>query len=170
MSYLRPGLLSDRSIALGGALPPTVQERLQGLGARTVICPELEEQAALEWAMDEPPPDGLVVGAGALESLDRTWSLIRAVATATMIPAARGAIVLLAPAPGAVKHAEAVRSALENLARTLSVEWSRFGITATAVAGTDATSEDKVATLVAYLCSAAGAYFSGCCLDLNCLG
>ncbi len=82
-------------------------------------------------------------------------------------PGGSGAIVLLAPRPDAVAHAEAVRSALENLARTLSVEWARYGITTTAVAPGAKTTEKDLATLVAFLCSSAGSYFSGSRLELD---
>jgi NAD(P)-dependent dehydrogenase (short-subunit alcohol dehydrogenase family) len=44
-----------------------------------------------------------------------------------------GRLLFLAPAPDAGPHAPAARAALENLARTLSVEWARFGITAVAI-------------------------------------
>lgn len=170
MSYLRPDLLSERAIALGGGVPEAVAERLSALGARTVPCEELEEEQALEWAQAEAPLDAFVAGGGPLESLDRTWALIRGVATGALIPASRGAIVLVAPAPHEIDHAEAVRSALENLARTLSVEWSRFGITVTAITPGRRTSDEDLATLVAFVCSVAGRYLSGCRLDLDALG
>lgn len=169
MSFLRPGLLSERSIALGGGVPEAVGERLSALGARTALCDGLDEERALEWAQAEAPLDAVVCGGGPLESLDQIWALIRSFATGALIPASRGAIVLIAPAPGQVEHAEAVRSGLENLARTLSVEWSRFGITVTAITPGRRTTDDDVATLVAFLCSVAGRYFSGCRLDLDAL-
>ncbi len=169
MSLLRPGLLSDLSIALGGGLPPAVEAALSALGARTVACEALEEEQALQWARAEAPIDALVIGGDSLESLHETWALTRAIATGALIPASRGAIVLVAPAPHRIDHAEAVRAALENLARTLSVEWSRFGITVAAITPGQQTSEDHVATLAAFLCSVAGRYFSGCRLDLNAL-
>ncbi len=167
MSYLRPELLGERSIALGGAVPATVVARLSSLGARTVVCEQLEDEAVLEWAQAEAPLDALVCGGWSLATLDQAWALIRSVANGALIPASRGAVVLIAPAPGQVDHAEAVRAALENLARTLSVEWSRFGITVTAITPGRQTSDEDVATLVAYLCSVAGRYFSGCRLDLG---
>jgi NAD(P)-dependent dehydrogenase (short-subunit alcohol dehydrogenase family) len=78
-----------------------------------------------------------------------------------------GRIVYIAPAPDAGAHAEAARAGLENLARTLSIEWARYGITPLTIApGTD-TSAGEVAALTAYLASPAGAYFSGCLLDLR---
>lgn len=167
---MRPGLLSDRSVALGGRLPPAIAERLSALGARTVACDGHDEERALHWAQAEGPLDALVFGGGGLENLDEGWALIRSVASGALIPASRGAVVLIAPTPSEVDHAEAVRAALENLARTLSVEWSRFGITTTAIVPGNTTSIDDLSTLVAYLCSLAGAYFSGCRFDLDSLG
>ena len=58
--------------------------------------------------------------------------------------------------------AGALGAALENLARTLSVEWARYGIRTTAVLPGDGASDEELATLVAYLASPAGDYFSGC--------
>jgi len=59
------------------------------------------------------------------------------------------------------------RSALENLARTLSVEWARHAITVTAIAPGAATSDEEVAGLVAFLLSPAGDYYSGCRFELG---
>ena len=86
---------------------------------------------------------------------------------AAFIPGGRGGrIVYLAPAPGAGAHAPAARAALENLARTLSIEWARHGITAVTIGAGDASRASELASLAAYLGSEAGAYFSGCMLDL----
>ncbi len=59
------------------------------------------------------------------------------------------------------------RAGLENLARTLSIEWSRYHVTTVAVAPGAGTPAGEVAALTAYLASPAGAYFSGCLLDLR---
>jgi NAD(P)-dependent dehydrogenase (short-subunit alcohol dehydrogenase family) len=105
--------------------------------------------------------------------LDASWNLTRAVANRAFLPRERGGrIVYLAPAPGADRskigqHADAARAGLENLARTLSIEWARHGITAVTIAPGTATAADEVAALTAYLASPAGAYFSGCLLDLR---
>jgi lipopolysaccharide/colanic/teichoic acid biosynthesis glycosyltransferase len=89
------------------------------------------------------------------------------VANGALIPAGAGAIVLIGPRPDAGAHTEAVAAALENLARTLSVEWARYGISATAVVPGARTSAEDLATLIAFLCSVAGAYCSGCRFDLD---
>jgi NAD(P)-dependent dehydrogenase (short-subunit alcohol dehydrogenase family) len=99
---------------------------------------------------------------------DGAWIAARAIATAALIDAeAGGKLVFVAPAPGAGEHAEATRAAIENLARTLSIEWARYAIRPTAIAPGDATTPDEVAGVVAYLLSHAGDYFSGCVLTLG---
>jgi NAD(P)-dependent dehydrogenase (short-subunit alcohol dehydrogenase family) len=118
-------------------------------------------------------------GRGPMEAFaagaDRAWLATRAAARAAMIPTpergepAGGLIVNLAPRPGAGAGAAVVRAALENMARTLSIEWARFGIRpVTILPGPHATDED-VATLVAYLTCPAGAYYSGCVLTVGML-
>jgi NAD(P)-dependent dehydrogenase (short-subunit alcohol dehydrogenase family) len=74
--------------------------------------------------------------------------------------------VLLAPRPGTAE-AEAARAGLENLARTLSVEWARFQVRPVAILPGDATSPAEVAELAAFLASPAGAYYSGCAFTLG---
>jgi citronellol/citronellal dehydrogenase len=78
-----------------------------------------------------------------------------------------GKIILLAPHQQAGTHAEAARAALENLARTLSVEWARYAITTTMIAPGEAATDEQLAMLVAYLVSPAGDYFSGCRFELG---
>jgi NAD(P)-dependent dehydrogenase (short-subunit alcohol dehydrogenase family) len=103
--------------------------------------------------------------------LDATWNVTRAVVNRAFLLAERsppsGRIVYLAPASDAGEHADAARAGLENLARTLSTEWARHGITLVTIAPGDATDAGEVAALCAYLASPAGAYFSGCLLDLR---
>lgn len=75
-------------------------------------------------------------------------------------------MVIIAPRPDA-PFALAAVAALESLARTLSVEWARYGITATVITpGTD-TTEDQIAELACFLVSPAGDYFSGCRFSLG---
>jgi NAD(P)-dependent dehydrogenase (short-subunit alcohol dehydrogenase family) len=106
--------------------------------------------------------------------MDATWNITRAVVNLAFLapqpedPARRVArIVYLAPSPNAGKHARAVCAGLENLARTLSVEWARHGIAIVAIAPGARTSEEELAAVTAYLASPAGAYFTGCLLDLG---
>jgi NAD(P)-dependent dehydrogenase (short-subunit alcohol dehydrogenase family) len=112
--------------------------------------------------------------------LDVSWSATRAVANRAFLPAGRGGrVVYLAPSPELGEHADAARAGLENLARTLSIEWARHRITTVVIAPRargvgDVSALDgvsaagaEVAALSAYLASPAGAYFSGCLLDLR---
>jgi citronellol/citronellal dehydrogenase len=105
--------------------------------------------------------------------LDEAWGITRAVATRGFIELQSGGrIVYVAPAAAGTPtqedcHAEAARAALENLARTLSIEWARYGINPVTIAPGASTAPSELAALVAYLASPAGAYFSGCLLDLR---
>ncbi len=111
--------------------------------------------------------------------LEATWNVTRAVVNLAFLGAepslsdrpgsgsATRRIVYLAPAPDAGEHAGAARAGLENLARTLSIEWARYGVTLVTIAPCEATAAGEVAALAAYLASPAGAYFSGCLLDLR---
>jgi NAD(P)-dependent dehydrogenase (short-subunit alcohol dehydrogenase family) len=105
-------------------------------------------------------------------SLDATWNVTHAVVNGAFLPDARGGrIVYLAPLADGGEHVNAACAGLENLARTLSIEWARYGIAPVTIAPgaamRDADVAHEVAALVAYLASPAGAYFSGCLLDLR---
>jgi len=76
-------------------------------------------------------------------------------------------IVFLAPRAGSGAFAAAASAGLENLARTLSIEWARYGVSTVAIAPGANVAATDVAALVAYLASAAGGYFSGCLFDLT---
>lgn len=100
--------------------------------------------------------------------LDSTWNVTRAVSRLAFVEGERGGrIVLLAPPGDGGEHADAAAAGLENLARTLSVEWARRGITAVAIASSSPVDREEVAAMTAYLASPAGAYFSGCLLELG---
>ena len=107
--------------------------------------------------------------AGALgDCLRSAWTLTRSVFNLAFEPGQKGGRLLyLAPREGAGPHSGAALAGLENLARTLSIEWARYGVTAVTIAPGRVTPAGEVATLVAYLASPAGAYFSGCLLDLR---
>ena len=67
-----------------------------------------------------------------------TWLMTHAAATKAFIPQGGGKVVsvTLSPhngMPGMV-HSGAARAAVENMMRTLSIEWARFGIKTCAVA------------------------------------
>jgi NAD(P)-dependent dehydrogenase (short-subunit alcohol dehydrogenase family) len=103
--------------------------------------------------------------------MQASWNLTRILVTSAFLARTGGErggrIVYIAPAPDAGAHAEAARAGLENLARTLSIEWARYAITPVTIAPATATPAGEVAALAAYLASPAGAYFSGCMLDLR---
>jgi NAD(P)-dependent dehydrogenase (short-subunit alcohol dehydrogenase family) len=110
--------------------------------------------------------------------LNASWNVTRTLANRAFLPAgggdgvggeggARGGrIVYLAPPADGGEHVDAACAGLENLARTLSIEWARHSVTTVAIASGVGTA-DEVAALTAYLASPAGAYFSGCLLDLR---
>jgi NAD(P)-dependent dehydrogenase (short-subunit alcohol dehydrogenase family) len=106
--------------------------------------------------------------AALMVSLEASWNITRALVNVALLPGrAGGRIVYLAPARASHEHADAARAGLENLARTLSIEWARHGITAVSIMPGSTTAAGEAASLVAYLASPAGAYLSGCRLDLG---
>lgn len=131
-------------------------------------------------------------------NVEGTWLVTHAVATKAMIPSGRGGRILsvtLSPHNGmpGMAHSGAARAAVENLMRTLAVEWARFRIGLVAVAaGQFATetllskypqpivermadtipagrlgTEREFATLLAYLCSPAAAFLSGTVVTID---
>jgi citronellol/citronellal dehydrogenase len=126
-----------------------------------------------------------------------TWLMTHAVATKAFIPQGGGKVlsVTLSPhngMPGMV-HSGAARAAVENMMRTLAVEWARFGIKTCALAAGQFATEtlltkypqvvvdnlersipigragraEEMAWLVAYLASPAGDFFSGTTITLD---
>jgi NAD(P)-dependent dehydrogenase (short-subunit alcohol dehydrogenase family) len=186
MPLLRADLLKGRTIALAGGLRPALRDALAGLGASVELMDvgdELDDdERAEQWVRARAQLDALVFDADANPdagsadggpdrlhaTLERAWTAIRAVSVGALIPAqATGKIILLAPGANTGPYAEAARSALENLARTLSIEWARYGITTTAIAPRAAATDEQLATLVSFLLSSAGDYFSGCRFELG---
>jgi NAD(P)-dependent dehydrogenase (short-subunit alcohol dehydrogenase family) len=173
---LREDLLAGRAVVTAGPVRREVLTTLERLGARVQEMDEgLDEAAALGWAGAQTGLDGVLYDAagpfedgGLMAAIERGWPVVRAVAGGAMISAgAGGRIVLIAPAADAQPHARAAGAALENMARTLSIEWARHGITVTTIAPGGATSDADVATLVAFLLSPGGGYFSGGKLELD---
>lgn len=155
-------------------------ERMSTLGARVEhLHPDqlTDEDGAEAWARARAPLRAIVYDAsasfgagghdGLQSSVAQAWVATRAVANGALIPGeAGGKVLLLAPVPDAGVHAQAARAALENLTRTLSVEWARHGITAVTIAPGNATTAEQLATLACFLVSPAGDYFSGARFDL----
>ncbi len=130
-------------------------------------------------------------------NVEGTWLMTHAAATKAFIPQESGKVisVTLSPhngMPGMV-HSGAARAAVENMMRTLSIEWARFNIKTTAIAvgqfGTETLrtkypkvvvdnversvpagrvgEPEEMAWLVAYLASPAGDFFSGAVLTID---
>ncbi len=131
-------------------------------------------------------------------NVEGTWIVTHAVATKAMIPSGRGGKVFsvtLSPHNGmpGMAHSGAARAAVENLMRTLSVEWARFDIRLLALAAGQFETqtlltkypqaiverightiplgrmgtEREFAWLVAYLASPAGDFFSGAVITMD---
>lgn len=177
MTLLRQGLLDGRAVALAGGVPPAIGEALSGLGARVhSLDPTLDEDRARDWAGGLAPLHALVFDAAAAfgsggqerlgSALEAAWVATRGVATGALIPAGAGKVLLVAPRKAGGSFSGAAAAALENLARTLSVEWARYGVTAVAIAPGARTTDEELAELVCYLVSVAGDYFTGCLFEL----
>lgn len=158
----------DRALAAAGTLELLVVDGA-GLYASLARPPRSEGEGEGERA-----GQGTANGRGRaalLGCLEASWNLTRAVVNRAFLARERGGrIVYIAPAADAGEHADAARAGLENLARTLSIEWARHAITTVAIAPGPATTAAELGSLTAYIASPAGAYFSGCQLDLRGVG
>jgi hypothetical protein len=169
---LRPGLLDGLSILLASAEPPSrfgeaVASRCADLGAhmdRVVVDPTADAAERRE-GVSVVVWDGASL-AGPRDVLDGAWLALRPQAQAMIDAEAGGKLVLVAPSPSD-PGAEAARAGLENLARTLSIEWARYGIRTTALLPGPATDARELAELTAFLASRAGDYYSGCAFALG---
>jgi hypothetical protein len=180
----RADLLDDRRIAWAGGDGVAILAQLRLLGAWVESIDEqvlLDEDAAAAWVAQRLPLHGLVFdgaagfGGGGEQALAGAlrlaWLATRAVATGALIPAPGTAkVVLIAPRSQTSDYAGAARAGLENLARTLSVEWARFGVTTVTICPGARTTDDELAELVCFLLSPAGEYFTGCRFDLGAVG
>jgi citronellol/citronellal dehydrogenase len=126
-----------------------------------------------------------------------TWQMTHAAATKAFIPQRSGKVVSVTVSPHqgfpGMVHTGAARAAVENMTRTLSVEWARFGIKLCAIAAGQFDTEvlrtkypkavsenvartiplgrlgrpEEMAWLVAFLASPAGDFVSGAVLTLD---
>jgi hypothetical protein len=169
-TILRPALLEGTRLLLAAADPPS-------RFGEAVIARAAELRAAVDRKVVDPTGDelpaadaGVVVWdgasvAGPRDVLDGGWLALRPAAGAWIAAGRPGLMILLAPPPGDA-GAEAARAGLENLARTLSIEWARHGIRPVAILPGEATEPEDVAEIAAYLASRAGDYYSGCAFHL----
>jgi NAD(P)-dependent dehydrogenase (short-subunit alcohol dehydrogenase family) len=166
MAALRDELLRGRSIQVVGDADATIAAALRSLGAT------VNGDGVPRALVYDARPGFAAGGADALRAaLDEAWRAISDVASAALIPGEDPAkIVLIGPAPAAGELAEAARAALENLVRTLSVEWARYSITTVMVAPGATTTEGELCELVCFLVSPGGEYLSGCRLELGSVG
>jgi NAD(P)-dependent dehydrogenase (short-subunit alcohol dehydrogenase family) len=185
MSLLRGNLLGGTRVAVGGSVAQEVSDQLVALGAELELLDAEaladDEERVGEWARARAPLHAVIYfaarrfGEGGEEALSATledaWAAVREVAVGALIEAERpGKVVLVGPPPDAGPLAGAVGSALENLVRTLSVEWARYQLTAVMVAPGRAVSDAELATLVCFILSEGGGYLSGCRLELGAVG
>jgi citronellol/citronellal dehydrogenase len=126
-----------------------------------------------------------------------TWLMTQAAATKAFIPQRLGKVVSITISPHngmpGMVHSGAARAAVENMMRTLSIEWSRFNIKLCAIAAGQFDTEtlrtkypkpvaenvhrtvplqrlgteEEMAWLIAYLASPAGDFVSGAVLTLD---
>ena len=126
-----------------------------------------------------------------------TWLMTHAAATKAFIPQKEGKVVSVTISPHngmpGMVHSGAARAAVDNMMRTLSVEWARFGIRLCAVAAGQFDTEtlrtkyppevveavpgtvplgrlgteNEMAWLITYLISPAGDFFPGAVLTLD---
>jgi hypothetical protein len=180
-AVLRGNLLGGRRIALAGEVTGAAGSALRALGAELEVLDvaklPTEEDRTGEWARARLPLHAFVYfaagfdggGAGRLAALlEEAWVATREVASGALIGAEQPAkLLLVAPRAHAGPLAEAARAGLENLARTLSVEWARYGLTVAMIAPGRRTTDAEVAELACFLVSDAGAYLSGCRFELG---
>jgi len=168
----------------GGTAAAAVAARCAALGAAVAhLDADLDDEEAVIAATEAAGPIDVVVcdaapafraaGAGVpglRAAVDGTWNAVRAVVASRWAgddgENDGGKVVLVAPPADAGEAAAATGAALENAARTLSVEWARFGVRVVALRPA-ADSPDEIAELVAFLASPGGDYFSGCAFSLR---
>jgi hypothetical protein len=177
---LRGDLLAKERIALVGG-DDDLAGALAARGAdvhRIALSDALEDEpmSARARALATAAPIASVVidaagesaGSPLRECVDASWIALRALVAECFLATGRGGkAILVCPRPDRGAHAAAAAAALENIARTTSIEWARADVRVTAVAPSAGAARGDLAALVAYLCSPGGDYFSGARLALG---
>lgn len=158
-SVLRQGLLDEVVVAVAGDDAPVAVCRELGAATPALGADLQDEDAVAAAVAGLEPIDVLVCATG---ELDGAFIATRAAANAWIAAGRGGKVVLVAPRDDAP-----LQAALENLSRTLSIEWARHGITPTAILPGAGAGDDDVAEVVAFLASPAGDYYSGCAFTLG---
>ncbi len=126
-----------------------------------------------------------------------TWQMTHAAATKAFIPQRSGKVISITLSPHhgmpGMAHSGAARAAVENMMRTLSIEWARFNVKLCAVAAGQFDTEvlrtkypkevaenvvrtvpaqrlgkpEEMAWLIAYLASPGGDFLSGCVITID---
>jgi citronellol/citronellal dehydrogenase len=171
--------------------PEQVEAFLDAVGERFGGADILVNNAGGQFAA--PAEDITLKGFRAVYRLnvDAPWQLTHDVANRWMIPSRRGVVVFVGFSPRrgipTMTHSSTARAALENMASSLSNEWSKYGIRSVCVApgvirtegimeyGGEAVLEEfvamvpakragsaqEVAATIAFLTSAGGGYITG---------
>jgi citronellol/citronellal dehydrogenase len=126
-----------------------------------------------------------------------TWQMTHAAATKAFIPQRSGKVISITLSPHngmpGMAHSGAARAAVENMMRTLAIEWARFNVKLCAVAAGQFDTEvlrtkypkevaenvvrtvpaqrlgkpEEMAWLIAYLASQGGDFVSGCVITID---
>jgi citronellol/citronellal dehydrogenase len=177
--------------------PEQVAGFLDAVGERFGAVDVLVNNAGGQFAA--PLEEIAVKGLRAVHRLnvDAPWHLTHEVAVRWMIPSRRGFVCFLGFSPRrgvpTMAHSSAARAALENMASSVAIEWSKYGIRAVCIAagvirtegmlaygGEDLVSEyaktvpmgraglpEEVAATIAFLASDGGGYISGATIPVD---
>jgi NAD(P)-dependent dehydrogenase (short-subunit alcohol dehydrogenase family) len=165
MSILRAGVLDGVRVAWAGAGRDELADELERLGAS--VCQPSTDGELTGVVFDGRTTFGAGGKDGLMALLEQAWAAVHEVSSRLIASQRPAKVLLIAPPADAGPQSAAARAALENLARTLSVEWARYTITTTAILPGASTTPEELRDLACFLLSPAGDYFSGCALELG---